>query len=97
MRRALNIAMPLIMLGIFILAIWYTAFRLHIHFDTVSFWIYQTIVAAVVIGTFALVGMYGVTVYKHFTGVCSKVICIYLIHFVIDKIPFRFRNENTQQ
>jgi len=42
------------MLGIFVLAIWYTAFRLHIHFDTVSFWIYQTIVAAVVIGTFAL-------------------------------------------
>jgi len=50
MHRSIGI----ITLGVFILVMWYAAFRLHIHFGTVSFWVYQIVIVAIVFGSFAL-------------------------------------------
>jgi len=44
----------IITLGVFILAMWYAAFRLHIHFGIVSFWVYQIAIVVIVFGSFAL-------------------------------------------
>jgi len=41
-------------LTLMILSIWYTAFRLHAHFGTVSFWVYQVAIVFIVIGCFYL-------------------------------------------
>jgi len=54
MRKALTKAIPLAMLGIFILAIWYTAFRLYTHFGAMSFWVYQIAVVIIFIGSIAM-------------------------------------------
>jgi len=80
MRRVL-IVMPLIMLGIFILAIWYTAFRLHVHFGIASFWVYQFVVAFVVIGSLAL---FGITVKFPNPFVRTlNIICGYVLMFLV--------------
>jgi len=42
------------MLGIFIFFIWYTAFRLHIHFGAIPFWVYLIAVVIIVNGASAL-------------------------------------------
>lgn len=48
MQRDSNKAKFLLPLGIFVL-MWYIAFRLHVHFGVVSFWVYQIAVAIAVI------------------------------------------------
>ena len=46
-----SIIMPIIMLGFFSFAIWYTAYRLHAHFKTIRFWKLQITTIAGIIGS----------------------------------------------
>ena len=48
----LNILILIVMFGIFIFSIWYTAFRLHTHFKSIPFWTFQIAVALGAIGSF---------------------------------------------
>ena len=52
MLMFLNILLLIVIFGIFIFSIWYTAFRLHAHFKFIPFWIFQITVAIVAIGSF---------------------------------------------
>jgi len=49
----LNIIMLIVIFGLFIFSVWYTAFRLHAHFKTIPFWTLQIAVAFGAIGSFA--------------------------------------------
>jgi predicted MPP superfamily phosphohydrolase len=47
------------MLGFFVIVIWYTAYRLHAHFQSVPFWKFQIITAVCAVGSFAIAAITG--------------------------------------
>ena len=59
MYTVLNIVLLIAMLGFFVFMIWYTAYRLHTHFKSVSFWKLQILVAICAIGSFAISAITG--------------------------------------
>lgn len=54
LKISLSIVFLVTILGFFFLMVWYTAYRLHVHFYGASFWALQTGVAVVAIGSFAV-------------------------------------------
>jgi len=77
----LNIILLIAMLGFFIFMMWYTAYRLHQHFYTISFWALQITVALTAIGT--LVIMIFSTRFTNPLAAFLNIIAGYVFMFVI--------------
>lgn len=54
MKKSVSIFAHLAVLASVVLEIWYGAFRLHVHFDTVPLWVFRTAMATVVVFVFAM-------------------------------------------
>ena len=52
----LNIVLLIAMLGVFVFVVWYTAYRLHKHFRSIPFWLFQIFIAVAAIGSLAAAG-----------------------------------------